>query len=260
MLSEYPSIDIAVFPDRKRAGEAAAAHVAFETARCVEEAGRARVVMACAPSQDEFYAALVEHAVSAPGVWKKVEVYHMDEYAGLEAAHPQSFRRYLQERFLDHVSVAVFHPLEAEGEDLEAVAARYADSLREAPIDIVCLGIGENGHIAFNDPAVADFSDPVLVKEVELDDTCRQQQVNDGCFSHIDRVPERALTITLPVFKQAKMLSCLVPTKRKAAAVRDALSGPITPACPASLLRLHPSVRVFLDQEAASLLRGNGEW
>lgn len=243
-----------LFPDRVTQGAAAARRVQDELVRVVTERGRARIIMACAPSQDDYYAALIPLARATPEIWRHVEVFHMDEYVGLTADHPQSFRRYLRTHFLDHVTVGAFHPLRGESTDPQAEARRYDAALAAEPIDLISLGIGENGHLAFNDPPVADFADPVRVKVVELDPICRQQQVNDGCFPLVDAVPRHALTITLPVFASAALLVCVVPTARKAEAVRATLLGPIGPACPATLLRRHPNAHLFVDEAAASLL------
>ena len=245
---------LSILPTRAQAGTAAGRHVAAAVQQAVDRQGRCRIIFGCAPSQDDFFVALVAEAQAAPATWRQVEVFHMDDYVGLTAAHPQSFRHYLQQHLLSAVPVAAFHPLQGEAADPAAEAQRYAALLAAAPIDVICLGIGENGHIAFNDPPVADFQDPVLVKVVEMDHACRQQQVNDGCFPTIADVPRHALTITLPVFAQAGLLSCVVPTVRKAAAVEHTLLGPIGPACPATLLRTHPRASLFLDRDAASRL------
>lgn len=246
-----------IHPDRIAMGEAAARLVHEEICRVVAEKGMARMVMACAPSQDFYYAALIPLARRSPDVWRRVEVFHMDEYAGIRGDDPQSFRHYLRSHFLDHVEIAAFHPILGEAEDITREARRYAALLDAAPIDVISMGIGENGHIAFNDPPVADFNDPLRVKLVELDPVCRQQQVNDGCFPSLEAVPRHALTLTLPVFAAAGMLACIVPTVRKAQAVKDALLGPIGVACPATLLREHPRSHLFLDAAAASLLPNN---
>ncbi|HEY0966253.1 MAG TPA: 6-phosphogluconolactonase [Opitutaceae bacterium] len=243
-----------IHADRRTMGAAAARLVQDELARVVAAQGRARIVMACAPSQDDYYAALIPLARATPEIWSRIHVFHMDDYVGLTAAHPQSFRHYLQTHFLDHVAVAAFHPLQAEAADIAAEAQRYDAALAAEPIDVISLGIGENGHLAFNDPPVADFADPVRVKIVELDPICRQQQVNDGCFPSVDAVPRHALTLTLPVFTAAGLLACIVPTARKAPAVRATLLDPIGPACPATLLRQHPRAHLFLDEPAAALL------
>jgi glucosamine-6-phosphate deaminase len=243
-----------IHADRATMGTAAAQLVQAELARVVARKGVARIVMACAPSQNDYYAALVPLARATPEIWSLVEVFHMDDYVGLTADHPQSFRHYLRTHFLDHVTVAAFHPLQGEAADVAAEAQRYATALSAEPIDVISLGIGENGHLAFNDPPVADFNDPLRVKVVELDPICRQQQVNDGCFPTVDAVPTHAFTMTLPVFATAGLLACIVPTARKALAVRATLLDPISPACPATLLRRHPRAHLFLDEGAASNL------
>jgi glucosamine-6-phosphate deaminase len=186
--------------------------------------------------------------------WRRVTAFHMDEYVGLDGDHPQSFRRYLNEHFLSRVKIGAFHPIRAEEKNSDAVCSRYSALLSEHPIDLVCMGIGENSHIAFNDPPVANFADPSLVKKVELDSACRQQQVNDGCFPAMQAVPRHALTLTVPVFREARRLSIHVPGPRKAVAIRSTLKGPIGTACPASILRLHPNATLYLDPAAAGLL------
>jgi len=242
---------LSILPDRVAMGAVAARLVQDELARLVAAYGRARIVMACAPSQNDYFAALVPLALATPEVWDRVEVLHMDEYVGLSADHPQSFRHYLARHFLDHVAVAAFHPLGGEAADPLAEAARYGALLASAPIDVISLGIGENGHIAFNDPPAADFADPLRVKVVEMDAACRQQQVNDGCFPSIADVPRHALSVTLPVFASAGLLCCIVPTTRKATAVRDTLVARVGHACPATLLRTHARAWLFLDPAAA---------
>jgi glucosamine-6-phosphate deaminase len=238
-------------------GEAAARRVDEEIRRVVAAKGKARIVMACAPSQDDFYAALVPRVRRSPEAWRAVEVFHMDEYAGLTGDDSRSFRHYLRRHFLDHVEVAAFHPILGEAVDPEREASRYAALLGAQPVDVISMGIGENGHIAFNDPPVADFGDPLMAKLVELDPACRRQQVNDGCFPSLGAVPRHALSLTLPVFARAGMLVCVVPTSRKAVAVRDALQGQVGTSCPATLLRCHPNSFLFLDVAAASLLTGD---
>lgn len=244
-----------VHADRSGLGRAAARAVAAHLHGVIARQGEARVIFACAPSQDEFLAALVDPAQCGLALdWAKVTAFHMDDYVGLTAAHTQSFRHYLQRHLLSRVAIGRFHPLPAEEPDAGEVAARYTALLRERPIDLVCMGIGENGHIAFNDPPVADFADPHLVKVVELDLACRQQQVNDGCFPALDAVPRHAFTLTVPVFRQARRLSIHVPGPRKAAAVRATVEGPIMTACPATILRLHPDATLYVDAAAAALL------
>ena len=247
-------LHVNLYADRIAMGRAAAALVHPYLKACVEARGQARIILSSAPSQDDFYTALADLAEREPAVWRAITVFHMDDYVGLTPDHAQSFSRYLQEHFFHRVCVAAFHPIRGDAPDAVAEARRYAALLDEAPIDFIGLGIGENGHIAFNDPPVADFNDPVSVKVVEMDLICRQQQVNDGCFPTIAAVPRQAISITLPVFARAGLLSCHVPTVRKAAAVRATLLGPIGTACPATLLRRHPRAMLHLDPAAASLL------
>jgi glucosamine-6-phosphate deaminase len=246
---------VEIHADRPALGRAAARAVAAELHGLITRQGEARVIFACAPSQDQFLAALIDPAQCGLALdWSRITAFHMDDYVGLTAAHPQSFRAYLRQHLLDHVAVGHFHPLPAEHPEPSVVAARYTALLREKPIDLVCMGIGENGHIAFNDPPVADFEDPHLVKVVELDSTCRQQQVNDGCFPTLADVPLHAFTLTITVFRQARRLSIHVPGPRKATAVQATVQGPITTACPASILRLHANATLYIDTAAASLL------
>ena len=247
---------VEIHPDRAALGRAAGRAVARHLRELLARQGAARVIFACAPSQDEFLAALIAASRSAElGFdWAGVTAFHMDDYVGFAADHPQSFRRYLRTHLLDHVAVGAFHPLPAELPPAVA-CARYAALLAAAPIDLICLGIGENGHLAFNDPPVADFADPARVKVVALDDACRRQQVNDGCFPTLADVPTHALTLTLPVFRDARRLSAHVPGPRKAAAVRATLQDPRGTACPATLLRDHPDATLYVDETAAADLR-----
>lgn len=247
---------VEIHPDRAALGRAAGQAVAAHLRALLAKQGGARVIFACAPSQDEFLAALIAASRSAElGFdWSRVTAFHMDDYVGFAADHPQSFRRYLRAHLLDHVAVGAFHPLSAERPPAVACAA-YAALLAAAPIDLICLGIGENGHLAFNDPPVADFDDPALVKVVALDEACRRQQVNDGCFPALPDVPTQALTLTLPVFRDAHRLSVHVPGPRKAAAVRATLRDPRSTACPATLLRDHPDATLYVDEAAAAGLR-----
>lgn len=250
-MRQYDRLVVEIHRDRAELGQLAAQRVARDLAETIGRQGEARVVFACAPSQDEFLAAL---ASSALVDWSKVTAFHMDEYVGIEATNPASFRSYLQRHFLGRLSIGRFFPLHAELPDRARVCREYSGTISAAPIDLICMGIGENGHIAFNDPPVADFDDPVLVKEVELDEACRRQQVNDDCFPTLSQVPKHAFTLTVPVFRQARQLSIHVPGPRKAQAVRETLLGPIATACPASILRTHPNATLHLDRESAGLL------
>lgn len=253
-MSDHANLFPEIHEDRNRMGAAAARLFQQLVEATVRAKSHCRVIFGCAPSQDEFYRSLVEAARLTPAIWKHVEVFHMDEYVGLSARHPQNFRGYLRRHFLDHVAVGRFHPIRGEAASATAEAQRYAALLAAAPIDVVDLGIGENGHVAFNDPPVADFHDPVRAKVVDLDLVCRQQQVNDGCFPNLASVPRSAITITIPVFAQAGHLVCVVPGSRKARAVHGAILDPVGPACPATILRLHPRATLFLDRDSAALL------
>lgn len=246
--AKFDLLNVRVHADRAAMGAAAAVEAGEIITRTIAEKGSARVVFACAPSQSEMLAVLRGRAIE----WPRVTAFHMDEYVGVAAEHPASFRRYLREHLLRHVHVREFHGIRGEAPDARAECARYAGLLQAAPIDLVCLGIGENGHLAFNDPPVADFSDPAAVKLVELDEPCRRQQVNDGCFSGLDAVPRHALTLTIPMLLAARALVVTVPGPRKAAAVRAALLAPVATSCPASILRTHRSAWLHLDREAAA--------
>lgn len=248
-LLSLASFSIEVHKARESAGASAASRAA-EILRCaLRERGEARVIVASAPSQDELLSGLA----SASGIdWGQITIFHMDEYEGLPESHPATFRAYQRRHFLSKITPRAFHAIGGESADLVAECARYAALLAEAPIDLVCMGIGENGHIAFNDPPVANFSDPQDAKVVELDEDCRRQQVNDGCFQDIVSVPKRAITLTCPALMRAAHAVCIVPGARKARAVRDAILGPVSHACPASILRAHPDARIYLDAGSAS--------
>ena len=245
---------VEVFATRAEAGLAAAIDVGQAIAASQREAGIARVVFAAAPSQDEFLAALV----GQPAIdWSRVLAYHMDEYLGLGPDHPASFRRYLREHLFDRCGIGRDQirliPGESTGSPLR-VCLDYEEALRRDPPDIVCAGIGENGHLAFNDPPVADFLDAVWVKVVRLDEACRAQQVNDDCFATIDDVPRHAYTLTVPALLSAPLVAVVVPGHRKAEAIRMTIEGPISEACPASSLRSHPGARLYLDRDSACFL------
>lgn len=223
----------------------AARDVAEELRRRLAEQNAVRMIFAAAPSQAEFLDSLVEQ----PGVsWNRVTAFHMDEYLGLPDDAPQRFGVWLRRAIFDKLPFAAVHLIET-GIDPEMTAAEYARKLDEAPIDIVCLGIGVNGHLAFNDPP-ADLNDPLPVKIVHLDAACRKQQVDDQCFLKIEDVPERAITLTIPRLLAADRLYCCVPGASKREAVRRTLHDSIGPACPATALRLHPQCRLYLDTQS----------
>ncbi|MFW5437274.1 TIM barrel protein [Paenibacillus apiarius] len=244
------ALQVRVYEARGQMGRAAGEAVADQIRSLLREQREVRVVFAAAPSQNELLHALTE----ADGIdWSRITAFHMDEYIGLPPDSPQRFSQYLRDRLIDIVQPGRIHYIGAGNVELiEAECLRYAELLREAPLDIVCFGIGENGHLAFNDPPVADFNDPMLVKPVALDEACRQQQVNDGCFATIADVPTHALTLTIPALLSARYLYGAVPGPRKRRALHQAMHGPITHACPASALRMHEHCILFVDAEAFS--------
>jgi glucosamine-6-phosphate deaminase len=229
---------------------AAAAHqVAGVLRDSIAARGVAHAMFATGNSQ----LAMLDRLVADPTVdWSRVVGFHMDEYVGIHAAHKASFRRYLRERISERVPVAAFHFIDGDAADLDDECERYAALLREYPLDLCCLGIGENGHLAFNDPPVADFHDPRDMKVVELDDACRRQQVGEGHFPEVSAVPTHALTVTIPALLRAATVVAVVPEARKAEPVRRALTGPVETACPASVLREHAHVTLHLDADSAS--------
>lgn len=230
-------------------GASAAADIAAAIRRVLEHKEHCAMIFAAAPSQNEVLAALAAADVD----WGRVHAYHMDEYIGLAADAPQGFANFLRRAIFDRVPFGRVCCLNSQGRP-EEEARRYSALLEQDPTDIVVMGVGENGHIAFNDPHVADFHDPALVKAVELDPVCRMQQVHDGCFSRLADVPEMAMTLTVPALYRAKEAFCIVPAKTKAGAVREMLYGAVDEHCPASILRRHPQAALYLDGESSSLL------
>jgi len=239
-------LQINVYESRQEMGTSAAEQVMGKIRELLNTKDRVRMIFAAAPSQNEF----LEKLAAADNIdWERVTVFNMDDYVGLPADSPQRFSAFLNERLFNIVQPGVKHLIDGSGSS-EAECERYEGLLQESAIDIVCLGIGENGHLAFNDPPVADFNDPAWVKPVNLDDTCRQQQVNDGCFATFADVPMQALTLTIPALLSASHLFCIVPGASKRNAVKQALYGPIDTECPASILRQHSSCTLFLDVDA----------
>jgi glucosamine-6-phosphate deaminase len=245
-------LPVSVYPTRGALGRASASAASAILRAAIEREGSAAVVFAAAPSQNEFLAQL---RADSSIEWRRVTAFHLDEYAGISASHPASFRRFLRERLFDHVPVAAFHELAGDAADLEAEADRYQRLLLAQPPVLVALGIGENGHLAFIDPSECDFEDPNSVRIVNLDDVCRLQQVHDGSFQRVEDVPRRALSLTVPFFLRTPHAVVTVPGAAKSRAVRDALEGPVEPSCPASALRKHPAAQLFLDRDSAALLQ-----
>ena len=242
---------VSISATKKEMGIKAAACGAAFIRDAIAARGEANVIVACAPSQNATYDALVYQ----PGIdWSKVNFFHLDEYIGLPCDAPQGFGNFLDRHIFGLVPFGEVYYISCDAPDASEECRRYSELLRKYPVDIVCLGIGENGHIAFNDPGVADFDDPALVKIVPLDDVCRMQQVHDGCFESIDLVPTHAITLTIPALTAAESMYCIVPCPTKAVAVRAAVKGPVTESCPASVLRTHAKSYLYLDSDSASLL------
>lgn len=230
-------------------GRQAAADIATELRARLQVRTHLRMIFAAAPSQQEMLHALIRE----PEIdWRRITAFHMDEYVGLPADAPERFGMWLRSAIFDHVPFASVHLIDP-GNDPAETCRSYAHLLSEAPIDVVLLGIGVNGHLAFNDPP-ADLHDPLAVKVVALDPVCRQQQVDDRCFLTIDKVPTEAITLTVPTLLRADRLFCCVPGANKQMAVREMVHGPVSGACPATALRLHPRCNVYLDRDSSALL------
>jgi glucosamine-6-phosphate deaminase len=243
---------IAVSANSRELGRSAAAAAADHIRCAIRQRGQANIIVATGASQFEVLAALV----AAEGIdWPKVVGFHLDEYIGLPMSHPASFRRYLKERLVDRVPLGAFHYVDGEG-DPAAECRRLGELIRSHPIDVALVGIGENGHLAFNDPP-ADFltEDPYIV--VELDAACRRQQLGEGWFATLADVPTRAISMSIRQIMKSRAIVCSVPDRRKAEAVRATVEGPVTPQTPASILQQHPDATLFLDPPAASLLSPN---
>jgi glucosamine-6-phosphate deaminase len=245
-------LKVGIFEDRSRLGQAAATAVADRMRTSLKTKARLFMVFASAPSQNEF----LDELAKSPGIdWKRVTAFHLDEYVGLSDTAPQNFGNFLRMRLFDRVSPGTVHYLDGMAEDLDAECVRYSTLLEYNPFDIACIGIGENGHIAFNDPPFARFDDPQLVKIVDLDPVSRQQQVHDGCFQELDAVPKKAFTLTIPAIFSARFIYCMVPGSSKADAVKNTLEGPVSTACPATILRKHDNAVLFLDSDSAGKLK-----
>jgi glucosamine-6-phosphate deaminase len=243
------SVIIKVFDDKIQLGEAAARQAAGAIRRAVSERGRARIIAATGASQFEFLSALTK----TPGMeWAKVEMFHLDEYVGLPITHPASFRKYLLGRLIEPAGIANYHLIDGEA-DPNGVCKGLGGEISAAPVDVAFVGIGENGHLAFNDPP-ADFEtdEPYIV--VDLDEACRRQQVGEGWFADMDGVPRRAISMTVKQILKAREIICIAPDARKARAVKNCFENEISPQFPASILRAHGDTIVYLDTESSSLL------
>jgi glucosamine-6-phosphate deaminase len=248
-ISEGAEIVLKVFNDKRFLGNAAADQAASAIRMAISSQGRARIIAATAASQFEF----LDELTKKPGIdWQKVEVFHLDEYIGLPITHPGSFRKLLLEQLIQKTGITNYHLLDGDA-DTSEVVRRVSAALMSAPIDIAFLGIGENGHLAFNDPP-ADFEteEPYLI--VNLDEACRRQQVGEAWFADISQVPKRAISMSVRQILKSKEILAVVPDARKAQAIRDCFEGDVSPMAPASILRTHPNATVYLDQHSAALL------
>jgi len=244
------ALEVRVFARLEEMATAAAAAAGLVLSDALHARGSAAAILATGNSQVQF----LDRLAGIEGIkWSRVTLFHMDEYLGLSCDHPASFRRYMRERVEARLRPKVFHYIEGDGLEPLKECERYAQLLREQPIDLCCLGIGENGHLAFNDPPVADFNDPLAVKLVKLDDACRQQQVGEGHFASTEAVPQYAFTLTIPTLCSAGRMVCVAPENRKAQAVKNALRGPMHTSCPASILRKQAHCTLFLDRDSAQL-------
>jgi glucosamine-6-phosphate deaminase len=242
-------VQIRRFDDRRALSLAAAGHAARSLRRAIDTQGRARIIAATGASQLEF----LESLTAMPGIeWNSVEMFHLDEYAGLPLDHPASFRRYLLDRLINKAGIVHYHLL--DGEDPLNSARSVGEEIRKAPIDLALVGIGENGHLAFNDPP-ADFETEQPYIIVTLDAACRRQQVGEGWFESLEDVPKQAVSMSIRQILRAHEIICIVPDARKALAVQATLEGAISPMTPASILRTHPNTTLYLDTDSAALLR-----
>jgi len=247
-------LEVRIFPDREDMGKEAARNVSDTIQKLLEKRNEINMIFAAAPSQSNFLKELINDKRIQ---WEKINAFHMDEYIGLEKEAPQGFGNFLRDHIFSRVPFKSVHYINGRAEDPSAESERYARLLTQYPVDIVCLGIGENGHIAFNDPPVADFNDPKQVKVVGLDMACKQQQVNENLFAEVNLVPTHAITVTIPALLKAKYMYCMVPAKNKAEAVYRTLNDEISEKCPATILRKKKDVILYLDEDSATLLATN---
>lgn len=244
--------EVEVYPSKAEAGKAAARRASTLLKTAISKDGHARLIMATGNSQEDLIASLAEVRDLD---WSRLEVFHMDEYINLPETHRGCLKRWMNSHFVEVVHPGKVNYLDGNASSLDAECRRYEQALRAAPITLCMLGIGENGHIAFNDPHVADFQDPLAIKRVSLDERCRRHQAGEGHFADFASVPSEAVTLTCPMLMSAENLICCVPESRKAEAVRNALEGPASTRCPGSVVRTHPRANIYLDADSASLLK-----
>ncbi len=251
VIKTFGELEVHISKTREDMGVAAGKRIEALIKQAISEKGEARVIFASAPSQNEMLKYLKDTDID----WSKVTGFHMDEYVGIDKSRPQSFTKFLEDRLVNYVSMGHWYPFGGTTPSVEEDLELYTQLLNEKPIDLVILGIGENGHLAFNDPAFCDFNDPLTVKTVDLDEVCRNQQVNDGCFERLELVPKQALTITIPPLLNCKWKVAVVPGPTKKFAIKNTLQGEITPDCPASILRTCPNSELYVDDAAYSLVQ-----
>lgn len=251
-LFKLDTLSVVRCSDANELGHMAANAVAKDIRTLLTRKQEITMMFAAAPSQDTTLQSLINDQ-SIP--WNRINAVHLDDYVGLTEDNPKSFRTYLRKHLIDHVDFKSVHLIRGESPDTQHEAERYADILVSFGIDIVLFGIGENGHIAFNDPPKARFNDSQLVKVVTMSEASRIQQVHDGCFATLDEVPKYAITVTIPGIMSGKFLHCVVPGVRKAEAVQNVLEKPISESCPASILRTHSQASLYIDSQSASLLK-----
>jgi len=249
MIQQFKAslLEVQVYQTRSEMGLQAAALLKDTVNELLSTQSYINIIFAAAPSQNEFLAALIKHEID----WSRINAFHMDEYVGLDAAAPQGFGNFLNQRLFNLVPFHSVHLMNGNAVNILEECTRYENLLIEYPPDIVCMGIGENGHLAFNDPPVADFNDLVNVKMVELEAPCRQQQVNDGCFETIEQVPTHALTLTIPILMKGRFVFCVVPGAAKSTAVYNTLNQNISEKFPSTIVRTHANAILFLDAQSA---------
>lgn len=245
-------LTVKVYDSREDMGRYAAKEIAGAIIGLLSKKEEINMIFAAAPSQNEVLEALVSNKKID---FSRINAFHMDEYIGLPKDAPQGFGNFLCEHLFNQCNFKSVHLINGFAEDIDAECQRYGDLLTQNRADIVCMGIGENGHIAFNDPSVADFHDSKMIKEVTLEEKCRNQQVHDGCFDKLSEVPKKALTLTVPALMNADYHFCIVPAKTKAQAVYDTVNGPVSEKCPASILRHAKSSILYLDADSSNLLK-----
>jgi glucosamine-6-phosphate deaminase len=240
-------LKVEIFRKKEDMGQESASFVAEKLNQAIKDRGFANLILGTGASQYPLHDVLLKKELD----WTKINLFHLDEYIGISDQHPASFRKFLKERIAVKVNPKNVFYLEGDADDINAEIKRYEKLLKDNPIDVACIGIGENGHIAFNDPYIADFNDPEYLKVVEMDEACRKQQVGEGWFPTIRDVPKRAITLTITAIMDCKVLCCVVPDERKSEAVFNTLNGEISTFCPASILRKHDNAVLFLDSFAA---------